>query len=129
MSSKNKNQQRSNPPAEKPEVTGDESVAKTFEKSVSGEDTGEAKAEEAAKVEEQKDEETRPIAPQPKVSQEPEVAFANVTDTVTMIFPRAVMLQHAPGKKVTFKAGTREVPADLADHPYLAANGVERYKK
>lgn len=49
-------------------------------------------------------------------------------ETVTMIFPRACQVLTTDRKKlVRFKAGTQEVPASLADHPYLKANGAVRY--
>jgi len=49
--------------------------------------------------------------------------------TVTMVFPRTVILQDTDHKKYTFPAGTSEVPERLADHWYLAAHGVVPYAK
>lgn len=52
-------------------------------------------------------------------------------NTKTMVFPRPVTLNviGADGRsqKLQFKAGAQEVPAEHAEHPYLAANGVKVY--
>lgn len=50
--------------------------------------------------------------------------------TTTMVFPRPVKLQiKEAGKRRTleFKAGINEVPDEHVNHPYLAANGVQKY--
>lgn len=49
-------------------------------------------------------------------------------DTVTMVFPRQVRLQHLPGQILVFQAGVQEVPAKLADHQYLKDHGVKRHR-
>lgn len=77
---------------------------------------------------EEKPPETTPIIKPMQTTQTPEQVFPGA-ETVTMIFPRSVMVQYKPGQKVRFRAGTQEVPVDIADHPYLAACGVERYGK
>jgi hypothetical protein len=47
--------------------------------------------------------------------------------TVTMVFPRRVMLQTQEGHRVGFDAGIQEVPQHLADHNWLRLNGVTPY--
>lgn len=48
--------------------------------------------------------------------------------TVTMIFPRRVVLMCPGFHRVEFPAGTQEVPESLADHQYLKDHGVKRYE-
>lgn len=62
----------------------------------------------------------------PAKSAEEFAAEAGV-DTVTMIFPRPVILTTGEHQRIEFKAGPQEVPADLQDHWYLKANGAVRY--
>ena len=58
-------------------------------------------------------------------------------DTVTMYFPKRVVLQRdtnpapAPGEGgyVTFERGVNEVPASLADHQWLRDNGARKYTR
>lgn len=50
--------------------------------------------------------------------------------TVTMIFPRRVMLLLDNHQKIEFQAGAQEVPRELVEpklHFYLEANGVKPY--
>jgi hypothetical protein len=47
-------------------------------------------------------------------------------ETVGMIFPHEVYLTTQERDIINFPAGRHEVPEELADHPYLRANGVER---
>lgn len=48
-------------------------------------------------------------------------------NTVTMVFPRQVILNTDYGKRVEFSPGVQEVPEHLADHQWLKLNGVLRY--
>ena len=58
-------------------------------------------------------------------------------DTVTMYFPKRVVLQRdtnpapAPGEGgyVTFERGVNEVPVSLADHQWLRDNGARKYTR
>ena len=47
--------------------------------------------------------------------------------TVTMVFPKRVLLQYRLGQLVEFLPGIQEVPLSMADHQYLEANGVHKY--
>jgi len=47
--------------------------------------------------------------------------------TVTMVFPKRVLLQYKLGQLVEFLPGIQEVPVSMANHQYLEANGVQRY--
>lgn len=49
--------------------------------------------------------------------------------TVTMVFPRRVLLTLPGYKRVDFPAGVHEVPQSLVDHPYLKDNGAKRQEK
>lgn len=49
--------------------------------------------------------------------------------TVTMIFPRAVLLTLGDHSKIEFPVGTQEVPESLSTHQWLKRNGVKAYKK
>lgn len=62
-------------------------------------------------------------------TQTAEQAAEEAKETVTMVFPREVLLTVDNSRRIRFPQGTRQVPADLADHPWLKANGVKRYKK
>jgi hypothetical protein len=55
----------------------------------------------------------------------PEEAKKPNEGTVMMMFPRAVRLSTIDGP-VDFRAGINEVPAHLADQPWLKHNGVKR---
>jgi len=52
----------------------------------------------------------------------------NPGTTVTMIFPRPVVLLLDNQKRIQFREGTQEVPEDIADHWFLRANNVKRYE-
>ena len=54
----------------------------------------------------------------------PEAALLPGEGEVLMNFPRQVILTTQEGQRVFFAPGPRKVPARLADHPYLAANGA-----
>lgn len=60
---------------------------------------------------------------------QPEDEQPEDTSTVTMIFPKDVRLTLDDRSQVHYKAGVREVHPDHADHWWLKANGVEKYKK
>lgn len=60
-------------------------------------------------------------------SKQPETEGKSEGKTVTMVFPKEVMIQTEPGTVKTFPAGTQEVPAELADHWFLKAQGVTKY--
>ena len=47
--------------------------------------------------------------------------------TVTMVFPRKVILNTDAGGRVEFQPGVQEVPAHLASHDWLRLNGVSGY--
>lgn len=47
--------------------------------------------------------------------------------TVTMLFPKRVMLTLNDYSRMVFEPGVREVPVSLAHHGYLVSNGVTRY--
>lgn len=47
--------------------------------------------------------------------------------TVTMIFPRRVLLTLQDYRRVEIQPGTREVPESIAGHWYLRDMGAERY--
>jgi hypothetical protein len=49
--------------------------------------------------------------------------------TVTMFFPRKVLLTLDDHRRVEFNPGIQEVPLNLADHQYLKLNGVTRHDK
>lgn len=67
-----------------------------------------------------------PMHPAPVIESAKEAA-AEAPQTVTMSFPRPVLLTVNHTKQIKFEAGPQEVPADLVDHPYLIAHGVTRY--
>lgn len=50
-------------------------------------------------------------------------------ETVTMVFPRPVTLTTDSYKRIHFPAGINEVPVSLANHEYLAQNGVSRHNQ
>jgi hypothetical protein len=47
--------------------------------------------------------------------------------TITMVFPRKVILNTDDGKRVEFLPGVQEVPAHLAGHDWLRLNGATGY--
>lgn len=57
----------------------------------------------------------------------PVKAAEGADETVTMIFPRSVMLTRQDRQRVFYTEGVHEVPVDLADHSWLAANGAKPY--
>jgi hypothetical protein len=48
-------------------------------------------------------------------------------NTVMMVFPHAVVLSTDDHRRISFPAGVNDVPVELKDHRYLAANGVKPY--
>lgn len=58
-----------------------------------------------------------------------EAIRARAEKTVTMIFPRPVLLTLNDHSRISFPAGTQEVPESLANHQYLKRSGVKPYKK
>jgi hypothetical protein len=44
--------------------------------------------------------------------------------TVKMLFPKPLLLTVTHGRAIQFQAGEQDVPSDVKDHPYLAANHV-----
>lgn len=61
-------------------------------------------------------------------AQEPD-EFAKGQTTVTMHFPKPVLLTADNGAKVKYPIGVHEVPAHVADHWYLRVNSAVRYAK
>jgi hypothetical protein len=57
----------------------------------------------------------------------PEFVRREGGDTVTMLFPRRVILNLDNHKRIEFYAGPQEVPVALSDHWYLKQNGVTMY--
>lgn len=55
--------------------------------------------------------------------------LAATEETVTMVFPRKVLLTLNDHSRVEFEAGIQEVPKSLAGHDYLAMSGVKPYVK
>lgn len=49
--------------------------------------------------------------------------------TVTMMFPRPVLITLGDHTRISFPVGTQEVPESLANHQWLKRNGVKRYSK
>jgi hypothetical protein len=79
-------------------------------------------------MDEKKQEELVPFAmgPTPGTAQPFEV-LGDGEKTVTMVFPRPVLLTDNDGTKVAFHAGVQEVPEHLAGHEWLRRNGVTGY--
>jgi hypothetical protein len=48
-------------------------------------------------------------------------------ETVTMVFPRDVLLTEDNHRRILFKAGVQEVPSRLKDHIYLQRHNVKMY--
>jgi hypothetical protein len=48
--------------------------------------------------------------------------------TVTMVFPKPVLLTLPGYRRVQFKAGVNQVPQSLADHEYLKLSGATRHQ-
>lgn len=64
---------------------------------------------------------------EPAAAVGPEDALSDPDEgTVNMIFPKEVMLTDDAHKRVRFPMGLVAVPAHLADHWYLKAQGVRR---
>lgn len=64
---------------------------------------------------------------EPAAAVGPEDALSDPDEqTVNMIFPREVTLTDDGHKRIKFPIGLVAVPAHLADHWYLAANGVRK---
>lgn len=59
----------------------------------------------------------------------PDAVRKSGEETVTMVFPRAVMLTLDDHSRVHFAAGIQEVPASLAEHRYLSRCGVKKYQR
>lgn len=57
----------------------------------------------------------------------PEEIIEQGEETVTMVFPKAVVLNVDNHVRVAFPEGPQEVPARLKDHWWLVANGVKAY--
>lgn len=49
--------------------------------------------------------------------------------TVTMVFPRAVVLTLGDHSRIAFAQGTQEVPESLSSHQWLRLNGAKAYSK
>jgi hypothetical protein len=47
--------------------------------------------------------------------------------TITMVFPRKVIMLTDEGVRIEFNPGPQEVPAHLAQHDWLRRNGVQAY--
>jgi hypothetical protein len=73
--------------------------------------------------------ERQPFAPADDPRRVTAAQAAEGQDTVTMIFPRPVLLSTQDGRRIQFNAGVNEVPKDLADHIWLKHNGVTAYDK
>jgi hypothetical protein len=72
-----------------------------------------------------------PFAPAPSPVAQSAKQFALRTQdkkTVTMVFPRAVLLTLQDASRILFPEGTNEVPLSLVDHFYLKAHGVTKYE-
>ena len=72
-----------------------------------------------------------PVSPkrmQYQPAKTPEEATAPGEKTVTMIFPKPVMVMTNDYLRVCFDQGPQEVPEHLVGHPYLKSNGVKKYE-
>lgn len=84
--------------------------------------------EEEARVAREEAEKLRPFNNKPQIARSAHELFPD-EDTVTMTFPKDVMIQDDKRRKIQFKKGVQEVPVSLKDHWYLNANGVTEYTK
>jgi hypothetical protein len=73
--------------------------------------------------------ERQPFAPADDPRKVTAEQAAEGQETVTMIFPRPVLLSTQDGRRVQFNAGVNEVPRDLSDHIWLKHNSVTVYDK
>ena len=76
---------------------------------------------------EEKKEELRPFI-SPRVLPTKVESITQGQETVTMVFPKRTLLFHN-GVQIEFTQGVHEVPADLANHWYLKANGALRHDR
>ena len=63
---------------------------------------------------------------EPAAALDPEDAVQGNEETVLMTFPKEVLLTDDSHKRIKFPQGLVAVPAHLADHWYLKANGAKR---
>lgn len=55
------------------------------------------------------------------------VETLDAAQTVTMVVPQETVLMLDDRRRVVVPAGTQEIPAEIAGHPYLKAAGAHRY--
>lgn len=88
----------------------------------------EAKAAEEAKPARVKFQKPPAVGPgnEPAAALSPAQATESGENTVEMVFTKEVVLTDDNHKRIRFPMGRVAVPAHLADHWYLKANGVKR---
>lgn len=73
--------------------------------------------------------ERKPFAPADDPKRVTAAQAAEGQETVTMVFPRPVLLSTQDGRRIEFGAGVNEVPKDLANHEWLKLHGATVYDK